>query len=90
VSTVADNLRHYVGAEPGKPLPAFAWPGGYALDYITPAGDELCAVCATADIDDPDATDPPTTVMAFGANADYPETDVRCDNCNALICEAAS
>lgn len=30
-------------------LPAFAWPGGYPLIYITRGGDVLCAECATTD-----------------------------------------
>ena len=32
-------------------LPAYAWPGGYPLVYLTLAGDELCAPCATVEVD---------------------------------------
>lgn len=28
-------------------LPAFAWPGGYDIAYLTVGGDDLCGACAT-------------------------------------------
>lgn len=30
-------------------LPAYAWPGGYPIIYLTADGDVLCAACASAD-----------------------------------------
>lgn len=83
----AEHIRAYVGAEPTGPLPAYAWPGGYPLSYLTAGGDELCADCAKNDLADPDHYDPPVAVTAYGANCDYPETDTRCDNCNVMICD---
>jgi hypothetical protein len=79
-------------SEPGE-LPAFAWPGGYAMFYLTRGGDTLCAVCATADLKTELAgegstnDDPPVACGAFGATDDYPEEDERCDNCSQIICE---
>ncbi len=29
---------------------AFAWPGGYTVEYITPGGDVLCAGCAKREV----------------------------------------
>lgn len=61
---------------------------GYPLSYITADGDELCSDCATTDLDDPDADDPPIGVMAYGADTDYPEdAPAECANCNHVICE---
>lgn len=77
----------------GKPgeLPAFAWPGGYAMFYLTDGNDTLCAECATAELrrwHSNESDDPPVAYGAFGATEDYPDTDERCDNCNKIICEA--
>jgi hypothetical protein len=80
-------------------LPSYAWPGGYTLFYVTANGDELCAECATREIeywlrelvDWPEDTvyacDPPIAYGAYGSTDDYPEHDVRCDDCNAVIAE---
>lgn len=75
-------------------LPAFAWPGGYAMFYITTGGDELCDDCATADLLEYIADgeccndDPPVAYGAYGATDDYPtDYDARCDNCNRVIAE---
>ena len=32
-------------------LPAYAWPGGYPIYYITPQQEALCHDCATDDLD---------------------------------------
>lgn len=39
---------------PDGTLPAFAWPGGYPIVYLSEDGDEWCAKCAS----DPDAFPP--------------------------------
>jgi hypothetical protein len=79
-------------------LPAYAWPGGYAIYYLTNSGDVLCAPCATRDLldylsdmtetpDAPTAYDPPIAYGAIGATEDPPEDgeDLTCDNCHAVI-----
>lgn len=78
----------------GKPgeLPAFAWPGGYTMFYVTENGDELCADCAAAELrlwQNNESDDPPANAGAYGATDDYPTYDVWCDNCGKVICEAA-
>lgn len=34
----------------GEMFAAFAWPGGYTVEYITPDGDVLCADCARREV----------------------------------------
>jgi hypothetical protein len=73
----------------GGALPAYAWPGGYAMFYVTENGDTLCAACATAELNAwrvNESDDPPAAYGAFGATDDYPETPEQCDNCYAVIC----
>jgi hypothetical protein len=84
----------------GKPgeLPAFAWPGGYTMYYLTAAGDVLCPACATADLKtqlaDGQCTndDPPVAYGAIGATEDPPEdgADLACDNCGTVIYQGES
>jgi hypothetical protein len=66
----------------GKPgeLPAFAWPGGYAMFYVT-------ATCATAELLSGENSDPPVSYGAYGATEDYPEDERHCDNCGDVIIE---
>jgi hypothetical protein len=81
----------------GKPgeLPAHAWPGGYAMFYLTRGGDTLCAKCATEDLKTELAgegstnDDPPIACGAFGATDDYPEEDEMCQDCGVIICEGS-
>jgi hypothetical protein len=70
----------------GKPgeLPAYVWPGGYAMFYLTAENDMLCAKCATDALAD-GLDDPPVACGAFGATDDYPDDDECCANCNAVI-----
>lgn len=52
-----DSLFKRVGALRGEALPAFAWPGGYTLEYYTRDGATICADCATkVEISDPAAS----------------------------------
>jgi hypothetical protein len=90
-----ETLSAYVGREEGKPWPACAWPGGYAITYVADDGKNICADC----MNDPSCpthfhADDPTQdgwridgAMAFGVDADYPlDADERCAHCNAVIC----
>lgn len=73
--------------------PAYAWPGGYSIAYITDDGDELCAACM-------DEQDNPVHFsgmndgwkvvgfIAYGATSDYPASDAECVHCHSVICEA--
>lgn len=70
-------------------LPAFAWPGGYTLVYLTSDNESLCAQCAGNDymewlysIDSGTQWqyDPPVMVFVF-----YEGPDDYCANCNNAI-----
>jgi len=64
-------------------LPAYTWPGGYPLIYLTRGGDTLCADCATKDIRAwmyGESDDPP---IAFGPYYEGPV--IQCDDCNRDI-----
>lgn len=57
-------------------LPAFAWPGGYTMIYISKHGDTLCADCAN----EPDQTDPATDGDVY-----WEGPSIQCDNCGEII-----
>lgn len=73
-------------------LPAYAWPGGYPVTYITADGGELCAACANGgngsradddlDADCPD--DDQWRVVGYDI-LEGPEAEVRCDHCFTII-----
>ena len=59
-------------------LPAYAWPGGYPLFYLTKRSNVLCPACANADVENPD--DP---VEAYDAN--WEDSSLFCDDCGERI-----
>jgi hypothetical protein len=61
-------------------LPAFAWPGGYTLVYMTHDGCDLCADCATKELDDPDGVDP-----VISGDIYWEGPDMTCDECSRVI-----
>lgn len=61
-------------------LPAYAWPGGYPIIYLTGMGDTLCADCATKEAADPDANDPAVLADVF-----YEGAPIDCDDCGKKI-----
>lgn len=78
-----DALRDSAGD-----LPAYAWPGGYAVVYVTADSGVLCAACANggngseASID----CDAPADWRIEGFQTCEGETDeVRCDHCSTII-----
>lgn len=85
-------VEQYVGREPDKPWPAYAWPGGYAIAYIADDGELICADCMNTQAEIHFLGDADgwriDGAMAFGADADYPDTDERCAHCNKVIQEA--
>lgn len=45
------RVRKALGLEVNRePLPAFAWPGGYPVAYLTIGGDTLCPKCVNENI----------------------------------------
>lgn len=69
----------------GVEWPAYAWPGGYEIHYITEDGGVLCHQCAnenmalTADCDG----DPQWRIIEGDLN--YEEPDCYCGNCDRKI-----
>lgn len=75
----ADEMKGIYEAP--RDLPAFAWPGGYTLIYVTEAGDILCAKCAT------EAVDEAQDDMPIGYQTHDEGESEHCANCN---CEMES
>lgn len=89
------DLERRVGREPGKPWPAYAWPGGYPIAYVCEDGEYLCSTCMDRE---PVRFGPSETIedeqwtvvdaIAFGATVDYPHGyDETCAHCGRVICE---
>jgi hypothetical protein len=72
-----------------KPLDAFAWPGGYPLYYLTYDNAVLCPACVNAEIVRVDAEiksqDRNDQFRVVGADVNYEDTSLFCDNCDKLI-----
>ena len=72
--------------------PASAWPGCYSIAYVCDDGEMLCSDCVDTQESVHFAGEHDgwciIGVDAFGATADYPEYDVFCTHCRAVICEA--
>ena len=69
--------------EDGK-VPSYAWPGGYPLFYFAKDCGVLCPDCVNGNLElvkDPD--DPQWYVV--GADVNWEDTSMYCDNCNKTI-----
>ena len=77
VSKIIDRGNGYAHPNEGK-LPAFAWPGGYPIFYVSDYGAVLCPACANETAFDDDYE----TVIDYDANWEDPE--LFCD-CNKRI-----
>jgi len=62
--------------ENGK-LPAYAWPGGYQLIYLTKDGSTVCPECANKEADDSQAV--------IGVDVYWEGPAVCCDDCGREI-----
>ncbi len=63
-------------------LPAYAWPGGYPMYYLTNDNDVLCPKCAndyTPERDNEDQLKP----VAYDVN--YEDPQLFCEHCTARI-----
>jgi hypothetical protein len=61
-------------------FPAYAWPGGYPIIYVTTDGSVLCADCATEDMAEGDGT-----LSVAGADVHYEGPSEFCADCNVEI-----
>ena len=57
-------------------LPAYEWPGGYPMEYVTEDGLEVCPTCANT----PDTSDPVIAGEVYWEGPPFP-----CDDCGRLI-----
>ena len=68
-------------------FPAYAWPGGYPMWYLTTDGGALCPTCANKERALIDAAaadnDAQWNVIAYDANWEDPQ--FYCDNCSQRI-----
>lgn len=69
------NLKELRADNDGQ-LPAFAWPGGYPMYYLTRSGLSICAVCAS----EPDTSDP---VVDGDTYMEGP--GMQCEDCGQVI-----
>ena len=72
-SALSGPLRQ-LAKHSGDELPAFVWPGGYPLTYITKGGSTLCAECATKNEFVSDPVD--------GVYVHWEGSPIVCDECN--------
>lgn len=73
----SSKVREMLRDSSDKQLPAFAWPGGYTIIYLTKKDEVVCAKCAN----DPIAHD--IHVQDYGSYDEGPDT--TCDVCEASI-----
>ena len=86
----AVTLTEMIRNDSGE-IATYAWPGGYPLYYACKDGGVLCAKCVNANIKlilDATLEDLNTGWEVAGADINYEDQELTCDNCNAQI-EAA-
>lgn len=77
-----EDIERIAGERVGGKLPAFAWPGGYPVVYITRGSEILCADCATEQIATGNDTNDDPVVTA---DVHWEGPDETCANCNKSI-----
>ena len=82
IKNLTDDMARWAreSATTNDKLPAYAWPGGYAISYFDDDGNTLCAECANKN-------DEYTEPIAGYVVEEGPENDVTCDNCAKVIAE---
>lgn len=68
-------------------VPDYGWPGGYAIEYIDPAGDVLCGGCARAFLKLNRALGLYAS-STDGYEGDDADDHLLCDECGGTIAEA--
>lgn len=70
-------------------LPAYAWPGGYAIAYLTDDGEYLCAACVNDESNPVHEDEPDDGWRVIGYNTadwhDIGDPDWTCAHCSADI-----
>lgn len=75
VATLSDKVRAIMQSD-GK-LPAYAWPGGYQMFYLTSEGGTLCPDCANKHAE--------YSSMIVDYDANYEDPHLVCDDCGKHI-----
>lgn len=79
---INDAVKQYV--QDDDSLPAYAWPGGYPVYYITKDNSILCPDCANnerpADIDESD-----NQWFIIAADVNYDDSRLYCDHCGKRV-----
>ncbi len=69
-------------------LPAYAWPGGYPLVYLTRDCAELCPACANGENGsmccDPDCQDDEQWEL-IAVDVHYEGAPIQCAHCNKMV-----
>ena len=79
------SIREIVGVEPGDKLPAFSWPGGYDILYVTDDGGVLCADCANANGSENPEDKHSGWYLEGVMSAAGSDSCHYCDNCNRQL-----
>lgn len=79
---ISDAVKPYMRDD--EKLPAYAWPGGYPIHYVTKDNGVLCPDCANnerpADLDEND-----DQWFIVAADVNYEDSELYCDHCNRRI-----
>ena len=79
------TIRERVGVEATDKLPAYSWPGGYNILYITDDGGVLCAKCANANGSEDEDDRRSGWFLEAVDSAANSDSCHYCDNCNAQL-----
>lgn len=78
------HLLKQLKLEPHEDLPAYAWPGGYPIYYVTVMGSVLCPECANSEeAKEADPHDNDWRIETAATNWEDP--NLYCDNCSERI-----
>jgi hypothetical protein len=70
--------------EPHEDLPAYCWPGGYPLFYITKDCSVICPDCANCQ-ECKECEDWESDRIIVGQDANWENPDMYCDHCSTRI-----
>ncbi len=74
------NIKKIERDSNGK-LPAYAWPGGYPIIYLTRDGLTICPACANRDVDSQEEV--------IAADVYYEGPTLTCEDCETAQIESA-
>lgn len=75
MSAVSRAVSVRAGGNAGNPFPAYAWPGGYPITYLSEFGHQYCPKCAAQEADPPIVT----------CEVSWEGPDDHCEGCGAIL-----